>query len=152
MNDEGPVPVPSITVTAAVIERDGALLLTRRLEGTHLAGAWEFPGGKCEPGETLAESLRRELLEELGVNVDIGDEVFTATHGYPSRTVELHFFACRLRGEPHPRLGQEMRWASRGELAGIAFPEADAELVAALAAGRLVLSARWEGPGSTQTP
>jgi mutator protein MutT len=141
-----------VTVTAAVIERDGVLLLTRRLEGTHLAGAWEFPGGKCEPGETLEESLRRELLEELGVNVDIGEEIFTATHAYPTRTVELHFFACRLRGEPHPRLGQEMRWVAPAELPGLAFPEADAELVAALAAGRLVLSAPWPEPGSPQDP
>jgi mutator protein MutT len=144
--------MPQIVVTAAVIERDGALLLTRRPEGTHLAGTWEFPGGKCEPGETLEESLRRELLEELGANVEIGDEVFACTHAYPTRTVTLRFFACRLRGEPHPRLGQQMRWVPRGDLPGLSFPEADAELVAALAAGRLDLSVSPAGPDSSQIP
>lgn len=141
-----------IVVTAAVIEREGTLLLTRRIEGTHLAGTWEFPGGKCEPGEMLEESLRRELLEELGANAEIGDEVFTVTHVYPTRTVRLHFFACRLRGEPHPRLGQEMRWVRRDELSALPFPDADAELVAALAAGRIALSVSPEGPDSSRMP
>ena len=141
-----------ITVTAAVIASDGLLLLTRRLEGTHLAGTWEFPGGKCEPGETLHESLRRELLEELGVNAEIGDEVFTVTHSYPARTVRLHFFACRLLGDPHACLGQEMRWVRPDDLPGLEFPAADAELVAALAAGRVALSASRPAPGAPQTP
>jgi 8-oxo-dGTP diphosphatase len=123
-----------VVVTAAVIEREGTFLLTRRLQDTHLAGAWEFPGGKCEKGETLEESLRREMLEELGVNVDVGREVHSVRHVYPERTVELHFFTCRLRGEPHPRLGQEMRWVPREELRGLALPPADAELVEMLAA------------------
>jgi len=119
----------TIVVTAAVVEQDGCYLLTRRLEHTHLAGAWEFPGGKCEEGETLDESLRREMLEELGVNVEVGREVLTARHTYAERTVELHFFACRLRGEPHPRLGQEMRWVPRHELRSLEFPPADTELI-----------------------
>jgi len=123
-----------VVVTAAVVEREGAFLLTRRLRDTHLAGAWEFPGGKCEKGEALEESLRREMLEELEVNVDVGREVHAVQHVYPERTVELHFFACRLRGEPHPRLGQEMRWVPRGELRGLALPPADAELIEMLAA------------------
>ena len=119
----------AIIVTAAVVERDGTFLVTRRREGTHLEGYWEFPGGKCEPGETLVASLARELDEELAVSARIGDEVFTTTHVYPERRVELHFFRCDLLGEPRPQIGQDMRWVSRADLATLAFPPADAELI-----------------------
>ena len=125
----------TIVVTAAVVERDGAFLLTRRLEGTHLAGRWEFPGGKCEPGETFDEALRRELLEELGVNAIVGGEILATTYAYPERTVELHFFACELTTEPHAREGQQMCWATRGEFRDLDLPEADAELIDVLSRG-----------------
>ena len=118
-----------LVVTAAVVERDGMFLVTRRQAGSHLEGCWEFPGGKCEPGETLVASLARELDEELAVALRIGDEVFTTTHAYPERRVELHFFRCDLLGEPRPQIGQEMRWVSRAELATLAFPPADTELI-----------------------
>ena len=120
---------PRIVVTAAVVERDGAFLVTRRLRGVHLAGYWEFPGGKCEPGESHVACLEREILEELGTAVRVGDEVFSIEHTYPERTVELHFFACELTGAPRPLLGQEMRWVRRGELSSLQFPPADAELI-----------------------
>ena len=119
----------TIVVTAAVIERDGALLVTRRQAGVHLEGYWEFPGGKCDPGETIAACLARELLEELDVDVQVGAEVFATSHTYPDRTVELHFLECRMRGEPRPQLGQEMQWAARDELSYLAFPPADGELI-----------------------
>ncbi|HYT77457.1 MAG TPA: (deoxy)nucleoside triphosphate pyrophosphohydrolase [Vicinamibacterales bacterium] len=118
-----------VVVTAAVVERDGCYLVTRRKKGVHLEGLWEFPGGKCEREESLADCLRRELVEELGAGAAIGDEVFTVTHHYPERSVELHFFACRLAGDPTPLLGQEMRWVRRGELRSLTFPPADWELV-----------------------
>ena len=118
-----------IVVAAAVIEQDGRYLITRRQPGVHLAGHWEFPGGKCEPGETLDRCLRRELREELDVEVAVGDELLTTTHGYPERRVELHFIRCGLKGEPTPRLGQEMRWTPRQELNARQFPAADAELI-----------------------
>jgi 8-oxo-dGTP diphosphatase len=119
----------TIVVTAAVVERDGTFLVTRRQAGVHLEGYWEFPGGKCEPGETLVASLARELDEELAVAARIGDEVLTTTHAYPERRVELHFFRCDLLEEPRPQIGQEMRWVSRAELATLAFPPADTELI-----------------------
>jgi 8-oxo-dGTP diphosphatase len=125
----------SIVVLAAVVERDGAFLLTRRLTGTHLAGTWEFPGGKCEPGETHEDCLRRELLEELGVSADIGPEIFAITHAYPEKTVELHFRSCTLHGEPSPLLGQEMQWVSRAGLASLTFPDADRGLIEQLSKG-----------------
>jgi len=123
---------PTLVVTAAVIERDGRVLVTRRQQGVHLEGCWEFPGGKCDPGESLAGCLARELREELDVDARVGGEVFTTTHAYDDRRVELHFFACELLGEPRPLLGQEMRWVAHAELGALQFPSADAELIAAL--------------------
>ena len=106
----------TITVTAAVIERDDAYLVTRRLRGTHLEGYWEFPGGKCDAGESLQDCLVREIQEELGVSVRVGPQVYAVVHEYPERVVQLHFFACELSGDPQPLLGQEMRWVPRREL------------------------------------
>ena len=119
----------TIVVTAAVIERDDRFLVTRRQPGVHLAGYWEFPGGKCEPGESHVACLRRELREELSVDALVHDEMFTTTHEYPERLVELHFLRCELAGEPAPALGQAMRWVTRGELSTLAFPPADTELI-----------------------
>ena len=119
----------TIVVTAAVIERDGHFLVTRRPRGVHLEGFWEFPGGKCEPGESLAACLERELREELAVAVRVGREILTTAHAYPDRRVELHFLACELVGVPRPQMDQEMRWASRAELAMLEFPPADVELI-----------------------
>jgi mutator protein MutT len=124
---------PALVVTAAVIERDGRLLVTRRQQGVHLEGCWEFPGGKCDPGESLAGCLARELREELDVDARVGEEVFTTTYAYDDRRVELHFLVCELLGEPRPLLGQEMRWVARADLGDLQFPPADAELIAVLA-------------------
>lgn len=120
---------PRLVVAAAVIENEGAFLLTRRQQGVHLEGVWEFPGGKCDPGESHVECLSREIREELGAAVRVGREVFTIAHRYPDRIVELHFFACALTEEPRPLLGQEMRWVRRDELSSLEFPPADVELI-----------------------
>jgi mutator protein MutT len=122
-----------IVVTAAVIAHDDAFLVTRRPSGVHLEGYWEFPGGKCEPGESYVASLEREIAEELGAGVTVGHELFATTHAYADRVVELHFFACRLKGRPRAVLGQEMRWVSREELSSLSFPPADEELIRKLA-------------------
>lgn len=118
-----------IVVSAAVIERDGAFLMTRRIKGSHLAGSWEFPGGKREPGESLADCLVREIGEELAVSSHVGEEVFAVTHRYDDRVVELHFFACAIDGDPVPQLGQEMAWVPRGRLRELEFPPADQALI-----------------------
>ena len=122
-----------IVVTAAVVERSGAYLVTRRLRGTHLEGLWEFPGGKCEDGETHEACLLRELREELGCDANIGARLLEVAHEYPERTVELHFFRCELKGQPQPLLGQEIRWVARTELRTLDFPPADEELIQMLA-------------------
>jgi mutator protein MutT len=128
-------PVESIVVAAAVVERDGAFLVTRRLEGTHLAGRWEFPGGKQMPDETLEACLVREVREELACAVEVGECLVSTSHLYPERKVTLHFFACRLLGEPVPQDGQAMRWVPRHALRDLDLPEADRELVELLVAG-----------------
>jgi mutator protein MutT len=125
--------VTTIVVAAAVIERDGRVLVTKRGEGAHLAGLWEFPGGKCEPGEPLSICMARELREELNVEVAVGDELLATTHAYSERRVELHFLRCDLLGDPSPQLGQQMQWVPRRELARLDFPPADAELIRILA-------------------
>lgn len=122
----------TIVVSAAVIEHDGRLLVTRRQQGTHLEDYWEFPGGKCEPGETHEACLARELREELGASSVIGARILTTRHPYPDRIVELHFFRCSLTNTPIPQLGQEMQWVTREELHSLTLPPADAELVALL--------------------
>ncbi len=119
----------TVVVTAAVVEIDGQFLVTRRQKRAHLEGFWEFPGGKCDAGETLQECMARELSEELDVPSRVGAEIFSTTHAYPERSVELHFFRCELFGEPRPMLGQEMRWVPREELETLEFPPADAELI-----------------------
>ena len=124
MTDAAPV-----VVAAAVIEREGRFLVTRRLEGTHLAGCWEFPGGKCEPGERVTECLARELREELDVSARVGVEILRTTYTYPERTVELHFFRCDLAGNPTPMMGQQIQWVRREDLRALEFPPADRELV-----------------------
>ena len=125
--------VTHIVVAAAIIRHGDAFLLTRRQAGVHLEGYWEFPGGKCEPGESLDACLVRELREELAVGVAVRAEVFAVTHDYDDRTVELHFSACDLVGEPTPQLGQEMRWVPRADLQSLTFPPADRELIQFLA-------------------
>jgi 8-oxo-dGTP diphosphatase len=122
-----------IVVLAAVIVRGDRVLLARRPDHVHLGGRWEFPGGKCEPGESHEACLQRELDEELGVRAIVGREILVTEHAYPDRVVRLHFRYCRIDGEPTARLGQQIRWASRNELSSLDFPEADGEIVRYLA-------------------
>ena len=121
-----------IEVVAAVIEQDGQFLLTLRPHGTHLAGHWEFPGGKVHEGETHAEALQRELIEELDIVGAVGGLVHTVTWAYPEKTVALFFYRCAFAGAPRPLIGQQVRWVAREELAGLPFPEADRDLIARL--------------------
>jgi mutator protein MutT len=119
----------TVVVTAAIIERDGLFLVTRRQAGVHLEGVWEFPGGKCDAGESLAACLVRELREELAIKATVGVEVLATSHDYVDRRVELHFFRCESPDAPRPMLGQEMRWVGKDALEQLEFPPADAELI-----------------------
>ncbi|MBI4887572.1 MAG: (deoxy)nucleoside triphosphate pyrophosphohydrolase [Acidobacteria bacterium] len=123
-------------MVAAVIEEHGRFLVTRRQPGVHLAGLWEFPGGKIDPGESHPVALERELREELDVGVEVCELIFDTIHPYPDRTVALYFYRCRLLGTPRPLLGQDMRWVPRAELPSLGFPPADSELIQRLVEGQ----------------
>ena len=127
-----------VEVVAGLIRDEGGrYLITRRRQGTHLAGLWEFPGGKREPDETLAQSLERELQEELGARFAVGELVETVRWVYPEKTVVLFFFRCRLEhGVIEPREGQLMQWVAPGDLHRWDFPPADEALIARLALDR----------------
>ena len=119
-----------IEVAAGLIFCEGKLLIAQRPSGGHLAGLWEFPGGKCEAGETLPECLQRELFEELGIVVNVRERVMTTTHAYPEKTVRLNFFLCQLvTGKPQGMDGQALAWIKSEDLCGYTFPEADAKLL-----------------------
>jgi mutator protein MutT len=126
---------PAIEVVAGVIERDGKILIARRRAGAHLAGLWEFPGGKPEPGESLEAALRREIQEELAAPATVGDKIETIDWTYPDRRVRLHFFRCGLGGEPDAQEGQEVAWVAPHELGRYEFPAADAALIERLQRG-----------------
>jgi len=119
-------------VVAAVIERGGKLLITRRPAGSHLAGLWEFPGGKPHPGESLEEALRREIREELDAAAVVWERLDTVEWTYPDKRVRVIFFRCAIRGEPRALEGQEMAWVAPADLARYDFPAADAALIARL--------------------
>ncbi len=121
-------PDPVTEVAAAVIEVGGRYLITRRVKG-HLEGFWEFPGGKAKRGESLPECLRREVKEELGVEISVGEKIETVTWHYPDRTVVLHFFRCRHVGEIIPQEGQAFAWMAPEEFERYRFPPADASLI-----------------------
>jgi 8-oxo-dGTP diphosphatase len=120
-------------VSAAVIVSAGRVLLTQRRSGTHLAGAWEFPGGKVEPGEDPRAALERELLEEVGVSACAGDIVEVTFHRYPNKDVLLLFFQATIApGSPEPRAIEvaAVRWAEAADLRDELFPPADVSVLA----------------------
>ena len=120
----------TVEVAAALILRDGRYLITQRASGSHLEGLWEFPGGKRHPGESLEDCLRRELREELEIEVSVGEKVHETSWEDPERRVVLHFFRCvMVEGTVTPTEGQAFRWVPPRELARYDFPPADAELI-----------------------
>src|SRR5260370_9284435 len=84
----------AVEVAAGLVFREGKLLITQRHVGAHLGGLWEFPGGKCEPDESFEQCLARELREELGIEVVVGELVESLTHEYPHKIVHLRFYVC----------------------------------------------------------
>lgn len=120
----------TIEVSAGLIFRDGKLLITRRHADAHLGGLWEFPGGKREANETFEQCLVRELREELGIEVDVGELLESLTHAYPEKTVVLRFYRCRWKqNEPRAIDCLGFKWISARELGDYEFPAADARLL-----------------------
>lgn len=119
-----------IEVAAGLVFRSSQLLITQRPAGGHLGGLWEFPGGKREPGESFVQALHRELMEELGIEVEIRTLIESITHRYREKTVHLQFFQCRwMRHEPRPLGCPALAWIQRDELGAYQFPAADAQLL-----------------------
>lgn len=129
---------PITTVTAAVMERDGRILICRRRMDQDHAGKWEFPGGKLESGEEPAQSLRRELREELTIDATIGPEITRYSYSYPGRNpIRLVFFrVTEFQGEPDYSQFHETKWAPPEDLPRYDFLEGDVEFVRALADGK----------------
>jgi 8-oxo-dGTP diphosphatase len=127
-------------VVAALIVKDGKLLVCQRTRHQTMPLKWEFPGGKIEEREQPRDALRRELEEELGILATIGDEVKRVKHEYPNGgMVELRFFVVReFQREIVNRIFKDMRWAEPKDLPGYDFLEADLTLVTDLAAGKLI--------------
>src|SRR5215471_4124069 len=138
-----------IDVAAALVFRGGKLLITQRYAEAHLGGLWEFPGGKREPEESFEECLSRELREELGIEVAVGELVESITHSYPDKTVHLKFFRCRwLQNEPKLLGCPAFKWVTSEELGAYDFPAADALLLQRLRND----SALWQENNAADTP
>jgi len=121
----------TIIVAAAVIERDGRILIARRKKGMHMEYKWEFPGGKVESGETAEACLRRELMEELNIETEIGEFVASGTHTVGCcGSIELRAYkAVYVSGDVKLMAHDEMRWVLPAELDTYDFPEADGPIL-----------------------
>jgi A/G-specific adenine glycosylase len=126
---------PHYDVTAAVIRKKGRILIAQRPMEGMLGGLWEFPGGKLEPGESLEECLQREIREELGIEIQVGQPVARVKHAYTHFRITLHAFECRLRkGRPRAIGVSDWRWVKWDELDDFAFAVTDRKIIQALRA------------------
>ncbi len=126
-----------IEVAAAVIEKDGKFLIAQRYANSHLGGLWEFPGGKRESQESFEDCLKRELFEELAIEIEVDKFWKTVLYSYPEKTVELHFYFCSLKnGNPKPDGCQDYRWVQPSELGHFNFPPADLEIIQELSSNK----------------
>jgi len=129
--------LPALHVMVGVLhDPSGRVLIAERPAGRHMAGHWEFPGGKLHPGERPWDGLVRELAEELGITVIAGHPLIRLRHRYPDREVLLDtWLVTDFRGTPHGRDGQRLNWVHAGELMSCGLLEADRPIVAALRRG-----------------
>ena len=132
--DHHPAPIPTVRVVAgALFDLRGRVLIAQRPAGKHMAGRWEFPGGKLHTGETEFEALRRELREELGVELDAAERMLEISHNYPERHVQLCMWRVTgYRGVPRTLDGQALKWVAIADLSSEDLLEADRPIVQAL--------------------
>ena len=122
----------TIEVVAAVIEKDGLFLATQRGYG-EFKGKWEFPGGKIEPGETFGNSLKREIMEEMNIHINITDEICTVEYDYPTFHLIMHTFLCQMVEDDIPKVYHDKyefehdnyKWLSKDELYNLDWLPAD---------------------------
>ena len=131
---EAPRSIPfQVIGVGVVLNGDGEVLIDQRLNEGLLGGMWEFPGGKQEPGEAIADTIRRELREELAIEVDLEQELITVEHAYSHKKLRFVVHLCRwLSGEPQPLASQQVRWVKPEELGNFPFPAANARIIEAL--------------------
>src|SRR5258705_1169704 len=122
-------------VAAGILVDGDRVLIARRQERDHQGGRWEFPGGKRHAGETISECLRRELIEEIGLEVTIGPLWRALTHVYPDRRVSIYFYICEAKAGHTPRAIEcdEIRWVRPEELSALPFVEGDMAVLPDLA-------------------
>ena len=141
-----------LEVSAALIFREGKLLITQRHAGAHLGGKWEFPGGKREAGESFEQCLVREIREELGVAIAVRGLFDEISHDYPQKSVHLKFFLCELvSGEPQPLDCAAVKWINPSGLDAHEFPAADARLLEKLKKFSC-FGREWQTGGRDQFP
>ncbi|SKB11914.1 Adenine glycosylase [Planktothrix sp. PCC 11201] len=127
-------PLPHKIIGVGVIwnHQKQILIDKRRAEGS-LGGLWEFPGGKLELGETLEDCIKREIKEELAIEIEVEDHLMTIEHAYTNFKVTLNVYHCRyLGGEPQPLECDEIRWVTLDEIDQFPFPKANEKIIAAL--------------------
>jgi A/G-specific adenine glycosylase len=131
---EASSPLPFQVIGVGVVQdKAGRVLIDQRLEEGLLGGLWEFPGGKQEPDEPIADTIRRELREELAIEAEVGEELITLEHAYSHKRLRFVVHLCRwCSGVPQPLASQQVRWVDPSELQGYPFPAANARIIAAL--------------------
>ena len=131
---ESSSPLPHKQIGVAVIRNDqGHILIDRRCANGLMGGLWEFPGGKIEPNETVKDCIKREILEELAIEVEVGEHLITIDHTYSKFHITLFVHYCRyLGGEPQPIECDEIRWVTLAEIDQFTFPQANTQIIAAL--------------------
>jgi A/G-specific adenine glycosylase len=146
VEEHKPIPFQVIGI-GVVINEAGDVLIDQRLEEGLLGGMWEFPGGKQEPGEPIEACIVRELMEELGIKVSVGEGLITVDHAYSHKKLQFVVHLCRwISGEPQPLASQQVRWVRPEQLKNYPFPAANARIIEALL-GRLNKSNQLEGSG-----
>lgn len=127
-------PLPHKIIGVAVIwNEQGEILIDKRRPEGLMGGLWEFPGGKIELGETVEECIKREIKEELGIEIEVGDRLMTINHAYSHFSVTLTVHHCRhISGIPQPLESDEIRWVTLAEIDQFPFPEANTQIIAAL--------------------
>ena len=131
---DAPSELPFQVIGVGVVRNGvGEVLIDQRLNEGLLGGLWEFPGGKQEPGELIDETIRRELAEELAIEVEVGEELIVVEHAYSHKRLCFVVHLCTwLSGEPQPLASQQVRWVRPDQLGEYPFPAANAQIIAAL--------------------